>query len=84
MVEPIEFEPMTLERLGCIPTRSIGTRKNNELEIIPRDAGASGRHSHAGEAVKEPHFLDFRLCKINNLQVKNCQFWEFFYSLSTW
>jgi hypothetical protein len=22
------------------------------------------------EAVKEPHFLDFRLCKINNLQVK--------------
>jgi len=31
-------------------------------------------------AVKELHFLDFRLCKINNLQVKNCQFWEFFYS----
>ena len=25
-VEPIEFEPVTLERLGCIPTRSIGTR----------------------------------------------------------
>jgi len=22
--------------------------KNNELEIITRDAGASGRHSHAG------------------------------------
>jgi hypothetical protein len=35
----------------------------------------------SSEAVKEPHFLDFRLCKINNLQVKNCQFWEFFYSL---
>jgi len=53
MVEPIEFEPMTLERLGCIPTRSIGTRKNNELEIIPRDAGASGRHSHAGAWERE-------------------------------
>jgi len=26
MVESIEFEPVTLERLGCIPTRSIGTR----------------------------------------------------------
>jgi hypothetical protein len=39
--------------------------------------------SHAPEAVKEPHFLDFRLCKINNLQVKNCQFWEFFYSLAS-
>jgi len=54
---------------------------SNQLEIITRDAGASKLHSHAGEAVKEPHFLDFRLCIINNLQVKNCQFWEFFYSL---
>jgi hypothetical protein len=26
MVELIKFEPVTLERLGCIPTRSIGTR----------------------------------------------------------
>jgi hypothetical protein len=34
-----------------------------------------------GVAVKESHFLDFRLCEINNLQVKNCQFWEFFYSI---
>jgi len=38
----------------------------------------------SSEAVKEPHFLDFLLCKINNLQVKNCWFWEFFYSISTW
>jgi len=26
------------------------------------------------EAVKEPHFLDFRQRKINKLQVKSCQF----------
>jgi len=25
IVELIKFEPVTLERLGCIPTRSIGT-----------------------------------------------------------
>jgi len=32
------------------------------------------QHSHACEPVKEPHFLDFQLCKIKNLQVRNCQF----------
>jgi hypothetical protein len=28
----------------------------------------------SSEPVKELHFLDFQLCKINNLQVRNCQF----------
>jgi hypothetical protein len=37
--------------------------------------------SHAGEAVKELHFLPFRERKINGLRVKNGQFWRFFYSL---
>ena len=35
IVELIKFEPVTLERLGCIPTRSIGTSKkiNDDLNI---------------------------------------------------
>jgi hypothetical protein len=28
VVEPIEFEPVTLARLDCIPTRRIGTRNS--------------------------------------------------------
>ncbi len=34
------------------------------------------------EAVKEPHFWDFRQRKINSLRVKNHPFLEFFYSLA--
>ena len=37
-----------------------------------------------GEAVKEPHFWDFRQRKINSLRVKNHPFREFFYSLGAW
>jgi len=31
--------------------------KSNQLEIITRDAGASGRHSHAAHGNEEPFIL---------------------------
>ena len=33
MVELIKFEPVTLARLDCIPTRRMGTRKFKSIKI---------------------------------------------------
>jgi len=38
--------------------------KNNELEIITRDAGASGRHSHAGAWERESLCFYLKLFQI--------------------